>query len=106
MMADSTATRMLQLSQIIAAKTAFVCSPKPTAEEPDPAETLKKARLELVDATDELNYLAKDPKDALQSLAWSVSMPLLLSTHNLVSSFVLGFCPFYVHDFLFIFKQF
>lgn len=52
--------------------------PKSTAEEPDAGETLKKARLELVDATDELNYLAKDPKDALQSLAWSVSVPLLL----------------------------
>ena len=78
MMADPTATYMLELSQIITAKTAFVCMPKSTAEEPNAAETLKKARLELVDATDELNYLAKDPKDALQSLAWSVSVPLLL----------------------------
>jgi hypothetical protein len=76
-MADPTAARMLELSQIIAAKTAFVCSSTATAEGPDAAEALKKARLELVDATDELNNLAKDPKDALQSLAWSVSMPML-----------------------------
>ena len=78
MRADTTATRMLELSQTIAAKTSLVCSPKSMADELDAAETLKKARLKLVDATDELNYLAKDPKDALQSLAWSVSVPLLL----------------------------
>lgn len=72
-MADINSARMLELTQIIAAKTSFVCSPTATADGPDAAEALKKARLELIDATDELNNLAKDPKETLQSLAWSVS---------------------------------
>lgn len=70
-MADINSARMLELTQIIAAKTSFVCSPTATADGPDAAEALKKARLELIDATDELNNLAKDPKETLQSLAWS-----------------------------------
>jgi hypothetical protein len=63
---------MLELTQIITEKTKLVCSLP--GEGPDAAEEQKKARLELIDATDELNSLAKDPREALQSLAWSVSI--------------------------------
>lgn len=72
-MADSTNARMLDLTQIIAEKTKLVCSP-PADDGQDAAEAVKKARLELIDATDELNNLAKDPKETLQSLAWSVGL--------------------------------
>ena len=74
-MADTTKARMLELTQIIAAKTSFICAPTATNNDPDSLETLKKACLELIDATDELNNLAKDPKDALQNTAWSASSP-------------------------------
>jgi hypothetical protein len=72
-MADFNKARMLELAQIIAAKTSFICSDIVTADELDALEAIKKARVELIDATDELNNLAKDPKEALQDLAWSVS---------------------------------
>jgi hypothetical protein len=72
-MADFNKARMLELTQIIAAKTSFICSDTATANEPDALEAIEKARLELIDATDELNNLAKDPNEALRDLAWSVS---------------------------------
>jgi hypothetical protein len=84
-MADSANARMLELTKIIAAKTTLVCSPP--ADGLDAAEALKKARLELIDATDELNNLAKDPKEVLQSLAWSVS---LRSSVELLAVQILG----------------